>query len=787
MLELKNIRKVYHVGDMETIALNDISVAFREKEFVAILGTSGSGKTTCLNIIGGLDKYDSGDLVIKGKKTKDFKDIDWDSYRNNSVGFIFQSYNLIMHLSIVENVELGMTLSGVSKEQKHKRAVEVLEQVGLKEHLHKKPNQLSGGQMQRVAIARALANDPEILLCDEPTGALDTTTSIQIMDLIKEVAGDRLVIMVTHNPELAQEYADRIIKFKDGKIIDDTNPHQERPKEDQFHLKKTAMKFKTALGLSLNNLKTKKGRTFLTAFASSIGIIGIAVILSLSSGFKEQILQFQSDAMADMPIIISQSTQQIDEETMRKLADDRMALIKGTAEFEDTDEVYLYDPTEMTQMHTNVFTDEFIDYLEKIDPEICGSLGYTRLVNLNMVRKTDSEVVPVSLSSAISNDNGVSAMTSSASISLGLSSYPQQLEESGESYLEKCYDVLAGEYPTNDNEVVLVIDDKNRIAQNIMESLGYDTTDVESINFDEIVGTEMKIIPNNDYYTKTDMGNYVPGTDYQAMYDSKDAITIKISAVVRQKADVTIGLLSTGIAYSDNLAGKLIELNQESNIVKAQQDSDVNVMSMQKFDYDTAKTQFMGYLGGTSIPYMVMVYPETFEAKDQVLEYLDAYNEDKDSDDAIVYTDMAGTMSSMTSGIMDAITIVLVAFAAISLVVSLIMICIITYTSVLERTKEIGVLRALGARKKDITRVFDAETFILGLFSGILGIVIAWALTFPINSVLYNMTGLENVATLRPEHALLLVVISTVLTVMGGHIPARMASKKDAVEALRSE
>lgn len=787
MLELKNIRKVYHVGDMETVALNDISVAFREKEFVAILGTSGSGKTTCLNIIGGLDKYDSGDLIIKGKRTKDFKDNDWDAYRNNSVGFIFQSYNLIMHLSIVENVELGMTLSGVSREQKHKRAIEVLEQVGLKDHLHKKPNQLSGGQMQRVAIARALANDPEILLCDEPTGALDTATSIQIMDLIKEVAGDRLVIMVTHNPELAKDYADRIIRFKDGNIIDDSHPHQERPKEDQFNLKKTAMKFKTALGLSLNNLKTKKGRTFLTSFASSIGIIGIAVILSLSSGFKEQILQFQSDAMADMPVIISQTTQEIDEETMSKLADDRMSIMKGTAEFEDSDKVYLYNPADNTMLHTNVFTDEFMDYLKKIDPKICGSLGYTRLVNLNMVRKTDSGVIPVSISNASSSGNGMSSMTSSASMSMGLSSYPKQLADNSESYLEKCYDVMAGEYPANDNEVVLVIDDKNRIAQNIMEALGFDTKDVETINFDDIVGTEMKIIPNNDYYVKTDMGNYVPGTDYQAMYDSKDAITVKISAVVRQKADVTIGLLSTGIAYSDNLAGELIELNEESDIVKAQEDSNVNVMSMQNFEDDNAKSQFLGYLGGTSIPYMIMVYPETFENKDQVLEYLDAYNENKDSDDAIVYTDMAGTMSSMTSGIMDAITIVLVAFAAISLVVSLIMICIITYTSVLERTKEIGVLRALGARKKDITRVFDAETFILGVFSGVLGIVIAWLLTFPINSVLYDMTSLENVATLKPEHAILLVVVSTILTVLGGHVPARMASKKDAVEALRSE
>ena len=546
------------------------------------------------------------------------------------------------------------------------------------------------------------------------------------------------------------------------------------------------MKFKTALGLSLNNLKTKKGRTFLTSFASSIGIIGIAVILSLSSGFKDQILQFQSDAMADMPVIITQTTQEIDEETMRKLADDRMSVMKGTAEFEDTDKVYLYDPSENTQLHTNVFTDEFMDYLEAIDPKICGSLGYTRLVNLNMVRKTDDGVVPVSITSASSN-NGMSSMTSSATMSLGLSSYPKQLADSGESYLEKCYDVLAGEYPTSDNEVVLVIDEKNRVAENIMEALGYDTTDVESIDLDDIVGTEMKIVPNNDYYVKTDMGNYVPGTDYQVMYDSKDAISIKISAVVRQKADVTIGLLTTGIAYSDNLAGKLIDLNKESHIVKAQQDSDVNVMSMQNFEDDIAKSQFMGYLGGTSIPYMIMVYPDTFENKDLVLDYLDACNENKDSDDAIVYTDMAGTMSSMTSGIMDAITIVLVAFAAISLVVSLIMICIITYTSVLERTKEIGVLRALGSRKKDITRVFDAETFILGVFSGVLGIVIAWLLTFPINSVLYNMTGLENVATLRPEHALLLVVISTVLTVLGGHIPARMASKKDAVEALRSE
>ena len=411
MLELKHIRKVYHVGDIETVALNDISVAFREKEFVAILGTSGSGKTTCLNIIGGLDRYDSGDLVIKGKKTKDFKETDWDAYRNNSIGFVFQSYNLIMHLSIVENVELGMTLSGVSKEEKHKRALEVLEQVGLKNHVHKKPNQLSGGQMQRVAIARALANDPEILLCDEPTGALDTATSVQIMDLIKEVAKDRLVIMVTHNPELAEQYADRIIRFQDGNIISDSHPHQERPKEDQFKLKKTSMKFMTALGLSLNNLKTKKGRTFLTAFASSIGIIGIAVILSLSTGFQAQINNYQSDAMAEFPIIITQSTSEVDMESMRQHAE-----AAEETKYVDTDEVTLYDPMENIIIHKNDFSNGFIDYIEAVDPDICSSIGYTRLANMNLVMKKEDSYVPVTFGSLMSSASSMSAMTSMSGI-----------------------------------------------------------------------------------------------------------------------------------------------------------------------------------------------------------------------------------------------------------------------------------------------------------------------------------------------------------------------------------
>ena len=783
MLELRHIKKTYHVGEIETRALDDISVAFREKEFVAILGTSGSGKTTCLNIIGGLDRYDEGELVIKGKQTSDFKDKDWDAYRNNSVGFVFQSYNLIMHLSIVANVELGMTLSGVSSEEKHRRALEVLEQVGLKDHLHKKPNQLSGGQMQRVAIARALANDPEILLCDEPTGALDTTTSIQIMDLIQEVAKDRLVIMVTHNPDLAEQYADRIIRFQDGKIISDSHPHEERPKSDAFNLKKTSMSFLTALKLSFNNIRTKKGRTFLTAFASSIGIIGIAVILSLSTGFKTQILQFQSDALSEFPVIISRSAMEVNAENMATMHEEMKNKVMGTEEYAKSDEVYLYDPADTTFLHQNKLTDDYLAYLNKIDPDICQSIGYTRTVGMNLVRKVGGKARPVTIGSTGDKQGGgqMSGMSG-----MNLSSYPKQLSEGDDSFLSKNYDLLAGQYPKSATDLVLVIDTKNRIDYNLLKNLGFDTEDKSSIKFTEIVGTELKIIPNDVYYEKTNLGSFLPGKDYEKMYRSNKAITIRITGVVREKQDTGVGILGEGLAYSDELAQMVIDSDKDSAIVKAQRKSDKNVMTMESLD-DEKKEDLLAYLGGNATPYMVMVYPTDFEDKEAVLAYLDGYNEGKDKDDQIVYTDLAGTMSDMTGGIMDGITIVLVAFAAISLVVSLIMICIITYTSVLERTKEIGILRALGARKKDITRVFDAETCILGIFSGLLGIAIAYLLTFPINAILYHLTDLSGVAHLQWIHAVILVVVSTILTMLGGHIPARMASRKDAVEALRSE
>ncbi len=782
MLELKDIRKTYHVGDIETKALDGISVAFREREFVAILGTSGSGKTTCLNIIGGLDQYDSGDLRIKGKSTRDFRDSDWDAYRNNSIGFVFQSYNLIAHLSIVANVELGMTLSGVSREEKHRKALEALEKVGLKEHLHKKPNQLSGGQMQRVAIARALANDPEILLCDEPTGALDSTTSIQIMDLIKEVAKDKLVIMVTHNPELADQYADRIIRFSDGKITDDSHPHAERPKEDQFRLKKTSMKLRTALHLSFNNLYTKKGRTFLTAFASSIGIIGIAVILSLSTGFQAEINDFQAGAMAEFPVIISQATQEVNMEEYMQESEIWHDRVTGTGEYADTKGVQLVDSSAAIKRHTNKLEGEFADYLGKISPDICGSIGYVRIANMNLVRKTEDGYVPVSFAGPMMSGK-MSGMNSTSS--MGLSCYPDSLR--GESYLEKNYELLAGSYPASETDVVLVINTRNELEKSMIEQLGFRLEEGQTeVLFDEIVGTSFRVIDNNDFYVTTQYGTFLPGTDYEAMYRSEAGFDVRIAGIVRAKKGTSMSMLAAGIAYSDALTKRIIDAGIKSDIVKAQQASDINIMTMQEFN-EGEKEQFIAYLGGSSVPYMVLLFPSSFEAKDAVVAYLDAYNEGRAEEDVVTYTDLAGTMSSMTSGIMDGITIVLVAFAAISLVVSMIMICIITYTSVIERTKEIGILKALGARKKDITRVFDAETMILGVFSGLLGVFIAWLCTFPINSVINRFAGLTGASHLQMKHALILVIISTVLTVLGGHIPAKMASKKDAVEALRAE
>lgn len=780
MLKLSHINKYYHVGDTVTKAQDDVSVEFRKQEFVAILGPSGSGKTTMLNIIGGLDRYDSGDLLIKGKSTKNFKDSEWDAYRNNSVGFIFQSYNLISHLSIMENVEMGMTLSGVSASQKKKQATDALIRVGLKDQMHKQPNQLSGGQMQRVAIARAIANDPEILLADEPTGALDSETSDEIMQLIRDLSKDRLVIMVTHNPDLAHKYADRIIEFADGQIQNDSNPFEEEQKQSDFSLNNTKMSYWTALKLSYTNIRTKKGRTFLTVFASSIGIISIAVVLALSNGFQKQVDQTQSDALSTMPVTVSPTST---DPSALSSSDSGSSNNKAAK----NNQVKAEKSAEDKAQHTNKITTNYLDYLNKMPKKDAKNIAVSYGTGMNLLREVDGKYKPVTFSTSDPDSSATSASAMmSASTGLNGSVYP--VDRNGkQSFLKTYYKVLAGSYPTKSTDIVLVVDKDNTVNINALKNLGFTVKDGQNFNYKDLVGTKIKVVANDNYYTKLPTGNYVSGTNYSKMAANSSTKTLTVKGIIRVKVSGNSdGILANGIAYSANLTKDVLDANQDSKIVAAQKKSDNNVMTGQKMDKAT-RSAMLTTLGGESEPTNIQIYPTKFKQKDKVLSYLDKYNKGKSKADKVVYTDLASTISSMTGGIMDAITYVLVAFAGISLVTSMIMIAIITYTSVLERTKEIGVLKALGARKKDITRVFDAETFILGFGAGVFGIFVAWALTFPINVILENVTGLAGVAVLNPTQAVILVIVSTVLTMLGGHIPARMAAKKDAAIALRAD
>ena len=782
MLHLKGIKKSYTTGDFTQTALDGIDLSFRNQEFVAILGKSGSGKTTSLNIIGGLDQYDSGDLVINGKSTKNFTDRDWDAYRNNSVGFVFQSYNLITHLSILDNVEMGMTLSGVSTAEKRAKALSTLEKVGLGDHVHKKPTQLSGGQMQRVAIARALANDPDIILADEPTGALDTATSEQIMDLIKEIAEDKLVIMVTHNPELAKEYADRIVQFKDGRVISDSNPYTSTDTKGSYHLKRTAMSYFTALKLSGKNIATKKWRTALTAFASSIGIIGIALIMSLSNGLQGHIDNFQEDSLAEFPIMVMRDALNMDLETMAGMQG--LAAQLEEQRFTDAEFVYLFDISDLDLLHTNIFSEAFLSHMEAVDPEIVSSIGYLRFVGMNLLRTVDDTVVPVNLESgAVGMIGGLVGGDNT-----GLSSFPITMGEENVSHLEANYTLLAGAYPQDYTDLVLVVDEFNRINLSVLEVLGFETTDLENVAFDELVGLEIKLIPNNDFYLQAETGNFMPNMDLESLYNADSAITLTISGIFRLNEDVMIPLISPGIVFSDALTKSIIERELTSDIVLAQLESDVNVMTMEPITEDE-RNGILTHLGGNAQPFGMLIFPRSFEAQEALVEYIRHFNEFMITDDEhyIVYMNQAEFMVNMTGGLLSAVTNVLIGFAGISLVVSLIMIAIITYISVMERTKEIGVLRALGARKKDITRVFNAETFIIGMCSGILAITVSYLLTIPINNLIYTMTELENVSVLNPMHALGLLSLSLFLTLLGGSIPAKLAAKKDPVVALRAE
>lgn len=769
MLEIKKISKSYVTGNFKQKALDEFSLKFRKEEFVSILGSSGSGKTTLLNVIGGLDHYDSGDLIINNKSTKNFTDKDWDAYRNNCIGFIFQSYNLISHISILENIEMGMTLSGVSSKIKRKKALEALDRVGLKDHANKRPNQLSGGQMQRVAIARALATDPDIILADEPTGALDSKTSMQIMDLIKEISKDKLVIMVTHNRQLAEQYSTRVVELKDGRLLKDSNPvTKEEETSKKLKIKKTAMNFATALKLSFNNIKTKKGRTALTSFASSIGIIGIALILSLSNGFQIEIDNFERTTLSEAPIIISSQAMSMDEESISSIQENASSKDKYPKE----ENVYVLKDIMATMTHTNVITQDYLDYIKKINKEDVAGISYQKSTGLNIIN--------------YSEEKGYNLISNTSMIMTNWTLLPSKLDEKAKGIIENNYDILAGEINDDIPGLILIVDSRNQIYNSTLEQLGLSG---DKVSFNDILNKELKVVINDDYYTK--VGEYfIPSTDYEKLYNSNNSITIKIQAIIRGKEDKEVIASGSGIAYTNALVETLIDKNKDSEIVKIQETKDYNVLTNQKFDENNKsnnKAATLGYLGAESIPVVISIYPNNFDSKDNIVKFLDNYNEGKDEDLQIKYIDMAGMISSLSGNIMDAITIVLVAFSSISLVVSSIMIGIITYISVLERTKEIGILRALGARKKDIKRVFNAETFIIGIFSGTLGIAIARLLIIPVNIIIENMSDLPNVAKLNPIHAIILIVISVTLTIIGGLIPASVASKKDPVEALRTE
>jgi len=867
MLKLKNIKKTYVTGDEKVEALKGISIEFRESEFVSILGQSGCGKTTLLNIIGGLDRYTSGDLIINGKSTKDFKDRDWDAYRNYSVGFVFQSYNLIGHQTVLSNVELALTISGVSRKERKQRAIKALEEVGLKEQIHKKPNQLSGGQMQRVAIARALVNNPDIILADEPTGALDTKTSVQVMEILKKISKDKLIIMVTHNPELAEKYSSRIIKILDGKITDDSDPieHQKEEKQPDTKKRRTSMKFLTALRLSLNNLMTKKGRTILTSFAGSIGIIGIALILAISTGVQNYINKVEEDTLSSYPITIEESTVDMSS-LMQSMSGE------NTDNTENKEEGKAYSADIMNDMITTLSNKkqsnnlkELKKYLDDGDNEITknsNSIKYGYDININLYRaNTDDGIVrvnPSTVMNAFGMGDMIEAQNNSAMSSVFGSSMMTNTDVcfemlDNQQLLESQYDLVKGSWPKQYNEVVLVLKEDGRIDDYTLYSLGLkDQSELKdkwkavengekldenqesiSYSYDDLLNLQFKLLLNSDYYQKQN-GLWINKEDDDNYLKEKinNAETIKIVGIIKQNEQSAVSTsVTSGIGYTKQLKEYVVEKSNDAQIVKEQKENkDVNVFSGLKFptDEDTSTMENLtaeqrmamsklsseeiaqmmetysankdsSYeknlqkLGAVDIdtPTSISIYPKDFEAKDKISDAIEEYNQKQrdegKEENTISYTDIVGTMMKSVSQIINTISYVLIAFVAISLIVSSIMIGIITYISVLERTKEIGILRAIGASKKDISRVFNAETLIIGLISGLIGIGITVLLTLPINSMILTVTGVKVVTAVPFKAGVVLVLISMFLTIIAGLIPAKIASKKDPVIALRTE
>lgn len=841
MLQLQRISKVYYTGNQEFHALKDISIRFRENEFVSILGQSGSGKTTLLNIIGGLDQYTSGDLLIQGKSTKQFKDRDWDSYRNHTIGFVFQSYNLIGHQTALSNVEIAMTLSGVSKSERKRRAIEALERVGLKDHLYKKPSQMSGGQMQRIAIARALVNNPKVVLADEPTGALDSETSVQIMELLKDIAKERLVIMVTHNPELAKTYSTRIVQVLDGNILSDSNPYEptEEPKQGDIHFTKTKMSFLTALALSFNNLLTKKGRTFLTAFAGSIGIIGIALILALSNGVSDYVKKVQEDTLVSLPLTISEQNQS-----------NLMATSPDLSEKPYRDKNELGVNTLLTnllkkQIGKNDLA-SFKTYLDKHASEVAQLTKDIRYqYNLQpYIYASDTSNGPKSiLPSNLADEVDTANQT--------IKGYLQNIDywsqlSSDQEMLKAQYDVLEGRLPKDKSEIVLIVDEENQISDLLLYSLRIkdpselndpkklDELKSQTYQYRDFIGKTFKAVVNTNRFVKEN-NQWMNKIDDEAYMKTQieNGLELTIVGVLRQKEGTSSGVNSPsgGVAYTSALIDYTSEQIQNSDIVKEQEaNPTINVFTgkefakdpkpfnsadlteeekiqlvkltpeqqaqyIQQYNENSAATyeENLAKLGviDKSKPAAIEFYTSSFQQKQELKDFINAYNTAKkdagEDDKVLAYSDDIQTIMSSITTMVGVITTVLVGFVAISLIVSSIMIAIITYISVLERTKEIGILRAMGASKKDIRRIFTAETAIEGFISGVLGIAITLLATLPINAVVAKMTNVENVAQLPWEAALILIGISIVLTMLAGLIPSRIAAKKDPVESLRSE
>ncbi|RSI80232.1 Macrolide export ATP-binding/permease protein MacB [Streptococcus mitis] len=841
MLQLQHISKVYHTGNQEFHALKDISIRFRESEFVSILGQSGSGKTTLLNIIGGLDQYTSGDLLIQGKSTKQFKDRDWDSYRNHTIGFIFQSYNLIGHQTALSNVEIAMTLSGVSKAERKKRAIEVLERVGLKDHLYKKPSQMSGGQMQRIAIARALVNDPKVVLADEPTGALDSETSVQIMDLLKDIAKERLVIMVTHNPELAQKYSTRIVQVLDGNILSDSNPCEptEETKQVDIQFTKTKMSFITALVLSFNNLLTKKGRTLLTAFAGSIGIIGIALILALSNGVSDYVKKVQEDTLVSLPLTISEQNQS-----------NLLATSPDLSEKPYKDNHELGINTVLTNLlkkqigkndlaSFKTYLEEHASKVESLTKDIRYRYNLQPFIYASDTSNGPKSILPSTLADEVETANQT------------MKGYLQNLNywselSSDSSMLESKYDVLEGRFPQDKSEIVLIVDENNQISDLLLYSLRIkdpselnDTKKLDELSsqtyqYSDFIGKTFKAVVNTNRFVKENnlWLNKIDNASYMKT-QIENGLQLKIVGVLRQKDGTSSGVNtpSGGIAYTSALIDYTSEYIQNSDIVKEQEaNQNLNVFTgkdfakdpkpfssenlteeekiqlakmtpeeqaqyVQQYNDNSASTyeENLAKMGviNKSKPAAIELYTSSFQQKQDLKEFINAYNTAKkeagEDDKVLAYSDDIQSIMSSITTLVGVVTTVLVGFVAISLIVSSIMISIITYISVLERTKEIGILRAMGASKKDIRRIFTAETAIEGLISGVLGITITFLATFPINAIVAKMTNVGNVAQLPIEVALILIGISIVLTMLAGLIPSRIAAKKDPVESLRSE